>query len=397
MNTKMKRSTATWIWDFAGEYRSRYVLSVLSAVCGVICGILPYFVMANMIGDLLGGCRDTNIYLQHCLVMALLWVGRCGFHSISTTLSHKATFAVLGNIRKRVCEKLTRVPLGTVLDMPSGSVKNVLVERIDSIETTMAHIIPEFTSNLLVPIALLVYLFVLDWRMALAVLATVPIGFGCYAGMTRGYAESYQNTGLTHSQTLMVMAQDLLKQLNLTAKDMEAVAVAAGPGSFTGVRIGVAAAKGFAWGREIPCVGTSTLESMALGLGAWQGYVCPVMDARRSQVYNGLFHVSGGNYARVQEDRAISLADLGEELKILREPIFLVGDGSNLCYNTLLEKVPGLVLPPEHRMHQRAAGVALAAERMLQEGGDFSGAALMPNYLRLSQAERERLERENSK
>ena len=191
--------------------------------------------------------------------------------------------------------------------------------------------------------------------------------------------ESYQNTGLTHSQTLMV------------------VAVAAGPGSFTGVRIGVAAAKGFAWGREVPCYGVSTLEAMALSLGEYQGYVCPVMDARRSQVYNALFHVSGGNYARVQEDRAISLADLGEELKILREPIFLVGDGSNLCYNTLLEKVPGLVLPPEHRMHQRAAGVALAAERMLQEGGDFSGAALMPNYLRLSQAERERLERENSK
>lgn len=136
------------------------------------------YLMANMIGDLLGGCRDTNIYLQHCLVMALLWVGRCGFHSISTTLSHKATFAVLGNICKRVCEKLTRVPLGTVLDMPSGSVKNVLVERIDSIETTMAHITPEFTSNLLVPIALLVYLFVLDWRMALAVLVTVPSDSG---------------------------------------------------------------------------------------------------------------------------------------------------------------------------------------------------------------------------
>ena len=209
-------------------------------------------------------------------------------------------------------------------------------------------------------------------------------------------AECYQNTGLTHSQTLMVMAQDLLKQLNLTAKDMDAVAVAAGPGSFTGVRIGVAAAKGFAWGREIPCVGTSTLESMALGLGAWQGYVCPVMDARRSQVYNGLFHVSGGNYARVQEDRAISLADLGEELKILREPIFLVGDGSNLCYNTLLEKVPGLVLPPEHRMHQRAEGVALEGWRMAKEGDTVSGAELVPNYLRLSQAERERLAREKT-
>ena len=206
--------------------------------------------------------------------------------------------------------------------------------------------------------------------------------------------ESYQNTGLTHSQTLMVMAQDLLKQLNLTAKDMDAVAVAAGPGSFTGVRIGVAAAKGFAWGREIPCVGTSTLESMALGLGAWQGYVCPVMDARRSQVYNALFHVSGGNYTRVQEDRAISLADLGEELKNLREPIFLVGDGSNLCYNTLLETLPGLVLPPEHRMHQRAEGVALEGWRMAKEGDTVSGAKLVPNYLRLSQAERERLERQ---
>ena len=206
-------------------------------------------------------------------------------------------------------------------------------------------------------------------------------------------AESYQNTGMTHSQTLMVMAQDLLKQCGLTARDVDAVAVANGPGSFTGVRIGVAAAKGFAWGREIPCVGVSTLEAMVLTLGAWQGYVCPVMDARRSQVYNALFHVSGGKLERIREDRAISLADLGEELKNLEEPIFLVGDGSNLCYNTLLETVTGLVLPPEHRMHQRASGVALAAEALLAAGGTFSGAELVPNYLRLSQAERERLEK----
>ena len=194
MNDQSKRSVPAWIWDFAGQHRPQYVLSVLSAVCGVACGILPYFVMAGIISDLLGGCRDMSIYIKNSLVMAALWLGRCGFHSISTTLSHKATFAVLGNIRKRVCAKLSRVPLGTVLDIPSGSIKNVLVERIDSIETTMAHIIPEFTSNLLVPIALLVYLFILDWRMALAVLATVPIGFGCYALMTRGYEESYQNT-----------------------------------------------------------------------------------------------------------------------------------------------------------------------------------------------------------
>lgn len=193
MNDKTKR-TAAWIWEFAGKYRPQYALSVFCAVCGVVCGILPYFVMADIISALLSGSRDMNGYLKSCLLMAVIWVGRCGFHSISTTLSHRATFAVLGNIRRRVCEKLSRMPLGAVLDMPSGSVKNVLVERIDSIETTMAHIIPEFTSNLLVPMALLIYLFLLDWRMALAVLVTAPLGLGCYALMTRGYEQSYQNT-----------------------------------------------------------------------------------------------------------------------------------------------------------------------------------------------------------
>ena len=205
--------------------------------------------------------------------------------------------------------------------------------------------------------------------------------------------ECYQNTGLTHSQTIMVMAEDLLKQCGKTVSDVTAVAVANGPGSFTGIRIGVAAAKGFAWGAELPCVGASTLASMAVGLGIWQGYVCPVMDARRSQVYNALFHVDCGKYTRIREDRAISLEELGEDVKNLSEPIFLVGDGSVLCYNTLSEKVPGLILPPEARMHQRAAGVALEAERLLRSGGTFPAGALVPNYLRLSQAERERNEK----
>ncbi len=209
--------------------------------------------------------------------------------------------------------------------------------------------------------------------------------------------ESYQNTGLTHSQTLMVMAEDLMKQCGVSVADVTAVAVAAGPGSFTGVRIGVAAAKGFAWGAELPCCGVSTLEAMALGLGVWQGYVCPVMDARRSQVYQALFHVDCGNYTRIRDDRAISLQELGEDIQNLSEPIFLVGDGSQLCYNTLLGKVPSLVLPAEHRMHQRGSGVALAAMRMLQEGTACSGAELVPNYLRLSQAERERNEKMQKK
>ena len=205
--------------------------------------------------------------------------------------------------------------------------------------------------------------------------------------------EQYQNTGLTHSQTLMVMAEDLLAQCGKKPSDVEAVAVANGPGSFTGVRIGVAAAKGFAWGRNIPLYGVSTLEAMALGLGAYEGYVCPVMDARRSQVYNALFHVNCGECTRISEDRAIALRDLGAELQNLTEPVFLVGDGSNLCYNTLLETVPNLVLPPEHRMHQRAVGVALLAEAKAAAGIAGDGAALTPNYLRLSQAERERQEK----
>ncbi len=206
-------------------------------------------------------------------------------------------------------------------------------------------------------------------------------------------AEAYQNTGLTHSQTLLVMAQNLLEQCGKTPADVDAAAVAAGPGSFTGVRIGVAAAKGFAWGREIPCYGVSTLEAMALGFGAWQGYVCPVMDARRGQVYNALFHADCGKLTRISEDRAISLEELGENLQKMQEPVFLVGDGSVLCYNILSESVPGLVLPPEHRMHQRAVGVGLLAAAEAARGADGNGAALVPNYLRLSQAERERAER----
>ena len=206
--------------------------------------------------------------------------------------------------------------------------------------------------------------------------------------------ESYQNTGLTHSQTLLTMAEDLLKSCGFSTKNVTAVAVAAGPGSFTGVRIGVAAAKGFAWGAELPCYGVSTVEAMALQMGIHNGYICPVMDARRSQVYNGLFHAQAGVCTRIREDRAISLQELGEELKKLEESIFLVGDGSNLCYNTLSESVPGLVCPPEHRMHQRAAGVALAARKMIAQGEPADAAALTPNYLRLSQAERERLEKE---
>jgi tRNA threonylcarbamoyladenosine biosynthesis protein TsaB len=209
--------------------------------------------------------------------------------------------------------------------------------------------------------------------------------------------ENYQNTGLTHSQTLLSMVQAMLEHSGKTPQDVGAVAVAAGPGSFTGVRIGVAAAKGFSWGSQIPCYGVSTLEAMARNLGVWEGVVCCVMDARRNQVYNALFRMDKGMLTRLTEDRAISLDDLKKELKIFEECIFLVGDGSNLCYNTLKEDLASLILPAEHRIHQRAGGVALAAQAKIDAGEDGNAESLEPNYLRLSQAERERLAREQEK
>ena len=201
--------------------------------------------------------------------------------------------------------------------------------------------------------------------------------------------EAYQNTAATHSQTLMVMARDLLTQCGYTPQDVRAVAVAEGPGSFTGVRIGVAAAKGFAWGGELPCYGVSTLEAMARGLGIYDGTVCAVMDARRNQVYNALFRVEKGILRRLTEDRAIALADLNEELRTVPGPVFLVGDGSELTHR----HIPDTVLPPEHRMHQRAVGVGLCALEKIAAGEAGDGALLVPNYLRLSQAERERMEK----
>ena len=205
--------------------------------------------------------------------------------------------------------------------------------------------------------------------------------------------EFYLNCGQTHSRTLMRMAEELLENCALTPADVTAVACAAGPGSFTGVRIGVAAAKGFAWGRELPCVGVSTLEAMAYSAQCFVGVICCAMDARRSQVYNALFECSGGVISRLTPDRAISIEELGKDLQKIEKPKIMVGDGALLCYNTLGKLGCGGILAPEQSRMQRASGVALLARRMLLEGVEGDGAALVPNYLRLSQAERERAER----
>ena len=191
---RKSQSPIAWVLGQTGDHGGQYVLSVILAVIGVAFSVAPYFVVVGIVQGLMEGRQDFSFYLTRCLIMAVLWLGRVLFHSFSTAASHVATFAVLGEIRKRCTEKLARMPLGAVLTQSSGALKNTLVERIDSIETTLAHIVPEFTANLLVPVIIEIYIFTIDWRMGLASLVTVPVGMFSYALMMLGSGDFYQHT-----------------------------------------------------------------------------------------------------------------------------------------------------------------------------------------------------------
>lgn len=198
-----------------------------------------------------------------------------------------------------------------------------------------------------------------------------------------------QCSALTHSRTLLPMAEDLLKNAEMTLADVELFAVAHGPGSFTGIRIGVSAVKGLAWASDKPCVGVSTLEAMAWHGMMRGGLVCCVMDARRNQVYNAIFDVSDGRVRRMTEDRAISLEDLAPQVLALGQKVLLVGDGAALTKQYFDEHGVPCVVAPENLVWQDAWGVAMAAADKPTGNAD----TLLPVYLRLSQAERERQER----
>ena len=204
-------------------------------------------------------------------------------------------------------------------------------------------------------------------------------------------AQSFQNSGLTHSATLMPMVSDLLKNTGLTLDEMDVVAVAAGPGSFTGVRIGVAAAKGLAWPGDKPCAPCSTLESMAWQCAHMGGEICAAMDARRDQVYCARFLAENGQLKRLTGDRAMALDRLVQEVRASGKPQILVGDGAHLARKALVEQGLPCTLMPPHLLYQTAWGVARAALRMAREDQLVSAAAMAPSYHRLSQAERERL------
>ncbi|MBQ7713446.1 MAG: tRNA (adenosine(37)-N6)-threonylcarbamoyltransferase complex dimerization subunit type 1 TsaB [Oscillospiraceae bacterium] len=208
-------------------------------------------------------------------------------------------------------------------------------------------------------------------------------------------SRSFQNTGLTHSRTLLPMVDAMLQNAELPLESVGLCAVAAGPGSFTGLRIGVSALKGLAWTADKPCVGVSTLEAMARNLAHLDGalLVC-AMDARREQVYNALFEANGGVLKRLCPDRAISLEELAKELRSDARKKVVLGDGAALAHGYLTQNGVACALAPEALRHQDAVGVALAAADAAARGEVCSAQELSIAYLRPSQAERERAKRE---
>ena len=201
--------------------------------------------------------------------------------------------------------------------------------------------------------------------------------------------------GLTQSELVLPMAEALLSQLKMSFADVELYAVTVGPGSFTGVRIGVSTVKGLAFGRDIPCAPVSTLEALAENAAGLSGLIVPCMDARRGQFYTATFAASGDGISRMTPDRAISAEELAEELRSYDGDVYVTGDGYEAAHKLLTALGVKLATTPYLLRSQNAVSIARVAERMHAQGLCISERELAPTYLRLPQAERERLEREN--
>ena len=176
---------------FIRPHRAGFITSTVLAVLSVTSGMIPYFAVARMVNLLISGEKNFSIYLTWGAVALIAYLLKSVLHGISTRCSHEATFHVLSELRRAVADKLTRVSMGYLTDTPSGRLKTTMVERVEQMEVPLAHIIPEMTSNLLVPIAIVVYLFLLDWRMALVSLITIPIGMLCYMAQMKEYPKKY--------------------------------------------------------------------------------------------------------------------------------------------------------------------------------------------------------------
>ena len=191
---KDKNGSFGWLLSQSGERKGKFTASVLLAALSMLCGIAPYYFVAKIVRMLLDKSTDKGTYITYALAILALWLGHSLFHALSTACSHLATFHTLAVIRKKALDKLARMPLGDVISKPSGSLKSTIVERIDSIETTLAHILPEFTTGIGAPVIVLICVFCVSWKLGLAALITIPLGVVCYALMMFGYEENYART-----------------------------------------------------------------------------------------------------------------------------------------------------------------------------------------------------------
>lgn len=197
MNKQRKKGIIDYILQFAGEQKSTYIKSIIFALIGVFFSLTPYILMGDMVKKLFLGERDFYVYLMEGLMMAVLWIFRVVFHTLSTNISHRTTFKLIGNVRILLIDKLSRLPLGTVQGMPSGELKNIICERTDSMEPILAHVVPEFTANICAPIMLFIYILTLDWRMAFLSLATLPIAGIAMIWMLKDKNVQFQKTQTT--------------------------------------------------------------------------------------------------------------------------------------------------------------------------------------------------------
>ena len=214
------------LMTFIRPHRSGFALSVVLAIISVASGLVPYFAVAEIVNLLISGEMDFSVYLQWGLIGLIAYFARSVFHGLSTRCSHEATFRVLSEMRRTIAEKLTRVPMGYLTATPSGRLKTTMVERIEQMEVPLAHIIPEMIANLLVPVALVVYLFVLDWRMALASLATIPLGMLCYMAQMKEYPKKYAavmqaNKHMNATTVEYVGGIEVIKAFNQSAASYE--------------------------------------------------------------------------------------------------------------------------------------------------------------------------------
>ena len=189
-----KQSPLLRLWELGSDYHSGLLRAILSAFIGVLCGMIPYFAAAQILIGLIQGERDTGFYLTWCIAALAGYLLRAILYAFALSMSHRATFSILKNIRERLLAKLPKMPLGTVVDASSGQLKQVIVDQVESMERPLAHLLPEMTSNLLVPVCIFIYLFVLDWRMALLSLVSIPVGMAFMMAVMKDYGKQYEGS-----------------------------------------------------------------------------------------------------------------------------------------------------------------------------------------------------------